>query len=40
MKDYIKPSIIEEEFDIVDIIAKSFGNPQPGDREVTDFWDE
>lgn len=36
MKEYNKPMIIEEEFEIVDVIAESFGKNQAGD-DLTDF---
>jgi hypothetical protein len=38
MKEYNKPIMIEEELQIVDVIAQSFGDDLPGDREITDFW--
>lgn len=41
MKQYSKPEIIAEEAIIVeDVIAKSFGESLPGDREIGDFWGE
>ena len=40
MKEYVKPNIIEEHLEIIDVIAESFGTNQPGDRIVIDFWDE
>lgn len=40
MKQYVKPQIIEEELEIIDLIAASnFGEEQPGDF-VVNLWDE
>lgn len=40
MKNYIKPSVIEEDLEILDVIAESFGEGQPGDKIIPDFWEE
>jgi hypothetical protein len=37
MKEYTKPIIKEEEV-VLDIIAQSFGDDLPGDKEVPNFW--
>ncbi len=36
MREYNKPQIIEENLEIIDVIAKSFGEDQAGDR-IVDF---
>lgn len=37
MRKYNKPQIIEEELQIVDVIAESFGDNQAGDKLVDLF---
>ena len=37
MKKYDKPTIIDEEIEIVDVIAKSYGTDQAGDTLIDFF---
>lgn len=39
MKKYNKPTIFEEEIQIVDVIAESFGSSQAGDQ-IVDFFNQ